>query len=166
MWGLAVHARRQTATRNLSSRYAYGLRLLRFRSNQRKPPPWCPSLENEGGSAHPWARDYRCLLRSAAKVRPLGGRGTLLRMVGGIWHHERNFFPLKSIAAGILPAWDEMSIREICGFQKTFNEKRYGYDTCTQALAGASRRRRGSAGRGSGHPPAAGHNPLYCLLLL
>ena len=25
-------------------------------SNQRKPPPLFPSLENESGSAHPWAR--------------------------------------------------------------------------------------------------------------
>ena len=85
-------------TRNLSSRYAYGLRLLRFRSNQRKPPPLFPSLENEGGSAHPWAREYRCLLRSAAKVRPPLGAGDPLEGGGGrMWHLERNIFPLKSI---------------------------------------------------------------------
>jgi len=32
---------------------------------------WFPSLENEGGGAHPWARDYRHYF-----VRPPWGRGT------------------------------------------------------------------------------------------
>ncbi len=41
-------------------------------SNQRKPPPLFPSLENEGGSAHPWAREYRCLLRIYQKSAPKG----------------------------------------------------------------------------------------------
>ena len=39
-----------------------------------------PSLENEGGSAHPWARDCRCLLRS--KSPPPLGAGNREAVVG------------------------------------------------------------------------------------
>jgi len=39
-------------------------------SNQRKPPPLFPSLENEGGGAHPWARSLVELFFS-----PLGTNG-------------------------------------------------------------------------------------------
>ena len=52
-------------------------------SNQRKPPPLFPSLENEGGSAHPWARGTGAVhvrhhwawCTGIINVRPLGGGG-------------------------------------------------------------------------------------------